>query len=202
MKKLFLLIATASAFGFMLSDATITKKERKFALKLLADTENGVLNSVKGLSDAQLKFKSAPDRWSVEECLKHIAISEQALWQLTSGTLQQAPNPEARAEVKTTDDQVVNMLEDRSHKVQTTDMLKPENTPFKSAPEAIESFQANRVKLISYVKTTREDLRNHVATLPIGKYDCYQLILFIGAHSNRHMQQIEEVKADPNFPKN
>ncbi len=61
MKKLFLLIATASAFGSMLSDATITKKERKFALKLLADTENSVPNSVKGLSDAQLKFKSAPD---------------------------------------------------------------------------------------------------------------------------------------------
>ncbi len=25
--------------------------------------------------------------------------------------------------------------------------------------------------------------------------------LFIGAHSNRHMQQINEVKADPAFPK-
>jgi hypothetical protein len=44
-------------------------------------------------------------------------------------------------------------------------------------------------------------LRNHVASSPIGTYDAYQLILLIGAHSNRHTQQIEEVKADPNFPK-
>jgi uncharacterized damage-inducible protein DinB len=202
MKKLLLLIATASALGFISSNTTISGKERRFALKLLSNTEDGVLNSVKGLSEAQLKFKSAPDRWSVEECLKHIAISEQALWQLTSGTLQKAPNPEAKAEIKATDDQVVQMLEDRTHKVQTSDNLKPENTPFKSASEAIESFQTNRGKLISYVKSTREDLRNHVATLPFGKYDCYQLLLFIGAHSNRHTQQIEEVKADPNFPKN
>jgi len=28
------------------------------------------------------------------------------------------------------------------------------------------------------------------------------MILFIGAHSNRHTQQIDEVKADAGFPKN
>ena len=80
--------------------------------------------------------------------------------------------------------------------------MKPENTPFKSAAEALESFKQDRDKLVDYVKDTQEDLRNHVLVLPIGTYDSYQLILLIGAHSNRHMQQIEEVKADPNFPKN
>ena len=58
-----------------------------------------------------------------------------------------------------------------------------------------------RGKLIDYVKNTDADLRNHVAILPFGSFDCYQMILFIAAHSNRHTQQIEEVKADANFPK-
>ncbi len=42
---------------------------------------------------------------------------------------------------------------------------------------------------------------NHVATTPVGMLDSYQLILFTAAHTNRHTQQIIEVKADPNFPK-
>ncbi len=37
---------------------------------------------------------------------------------------------------------------------------------------------------------------------PLGrKLDAYQWVLLISAHCERHMKQIEEVKADPNFPK-
>lgn len=63
------------------------------------------------------------------------------------------------------------------------------------------SFSKDRDKLIGYVATTNDDLRDRVNQLPVGVYDSYQMILFIGAHSNRHMQQINEVKADPAFPK-
>ena len=33
------------------------------------------------------------------------------------------------------------------------------------------------------------------------KLDCYEWILFLTAHSERHLKQILEVKADPGFPK-
>jgi hypothetical protein len=56
--------------------------------------------------------------------------------------------------------------------------------------------------LEDFVGTTNDDLRDHVVVLPFGSFDSYQMILFMAAHSNRHTQQIEEVKADPNFPKN
>jgi hypothetical protein len=182
-------------------EGTLSKKERQNAIKLLKDTENDVLSKLKGLSEAQLKFKPAPDRWSVEECLKHIAVTEQALWQMTSGTLKQPANPDKRSEIKMTDEQLITMLEDRTQKKQTMDQFKPENTPYKSADDAVASFKGDREKLIGYVRSTQEDLRNHVATMPFGMIDCYQLILFIGAHSNRHAQQIAEVMADPGFPK-
>jgi hypothetical protein len=178
-----------------------TKKERQYAIKFLKETENDVLDKVKGLSEAQLKFKPGPDRWSVEECLKHIAVTEQALWQMASNTMQQPANPDKRSEIKMTDDQLISMIESRTKKVQTMDQFKPENTPFKSSEDAIASFRENREKLIMYVKSTQDDLRDHVATMPFGMVDCYQVILFIGAHSNRHAQQIAEVMADPAFPK-
>jgi hypothetical protein len=201
MKKFLLFGSALLLLSFSIPDNSISKKERKAADNLLKETETGVLNSVKGLSDAQLKFKPGPDRWSVEECLKHIAISEKMIRGMIDGALKQPPNPEKRSEIKMTDDQLVKGLEDRTTKIKTIDPMKPENTPFTSAADALNSFKENREKLIDFLKHTNYDLRNHVLVLPIGTYDCYQLILLIGSHSNRHTQQIEEVKADPGFPK-
>ena len=179
----------------------ISKKEKKEAAKFLKETEEGVLAAVKGLSEAQLNFKPAPDKWSVEDCMKHIAITEIALWHMTDSIINQAANPEKRNAIKMSDEDVKKNIEDRTHKVKTYPPMEPQNTGFKNLEEAMNSFKENRSKLIDYIKGTDADLRNHVAALPFGSFDCYQMILFIGAHSNRHMQQMEEVKADPNFPK-
>jgi DinB superfamily len=92
-------------------------------------------------------------------------------------------------------------MQDRTNKVKTRPELEPQNTPYKSAEEALSSFKENREKLINYVKTTKDEMRNHVTQMPFGMIDSYQIVLFISAHCNRHTQQINEVKADPNFPK-
>jgi DinB superfamily len=203
MKKLLLFVAAATLISFAAPENTISKKEKKFAAKFLKETRAGVFESVKDLSEAQLKFKPSDGGWSVEECLKHIAITEQMLWGMLDGNLKQAATPEKRGEVKLTDDDIIKKVEDRSTKVKTMDPAKPENTPFKSAAEALASFKDNREKLIDYTKSTDADLRNHVVVgLPFGAIDGYQFILFISAHSNRHMEQIIEVKANSDFPKN
>jgi hypothetical protein len=124
------------------------------------------------------------------------------LWSVVEKAIQSPANPEKRANIKATDEQVVKMLEDRSHKVKTQEAMKPENTPFNSVEDALKSFKENREKLINYVNTTKDDLRSHVVEFPFGSFDAYQMILFIAAHSNRHTQQIDEVKAQPDFPKN
>jgi hypothetical protein len=36
---------------------------------------------------------------------------------------------------------------------------------------------------------------------PLGELDAHEWMLFMASHSARHTKQIEEVKADPNFPK-
>ncbi|HEX6428207.1 MAG TPA: DinB family protein [Niastella sp.] len=200
MKKLFLMASALLMLSFLVVDP-ISKKERNYATKLLKETEKGVKEQVKGLTEAQLKFKPAADRWSIEECVKHIAKSEEMLWQWTDSIIKAAPNPEKRSEIKLTDEQLVQRIEDRSTKVKTMEKLMPENIPFKDTEEALESFKKNREKLIEYVKSTNEDLRNHIATTPFGMADSYQMILFTAAHTNRHTQQIIEVKADPNYPK-
>ena len=202
MKKLSILCAAIILFAFKTNDIPISEQERKNAIDLLQKTEQGVIDAVAGLSEAQLNFKAAPDRWSVLECVKHIAITEKDLWHLADSTIQASANPEKRSAIKATDEQLVQMVESREKKVKTFPPFEPQNTPYKSLDEALTSFKTDREKLIEYVKSTNDDLRNHVVTLAPGSFDSYQMILFIAAHSNRHTQQMEEVKADPNFPKN
>ncbi|HET9826860.1 MAG TPA: DinB family protein [Chitinophagaceae bacterium] len=188
--------------GFTARKTSITDKERKTAAELLSQTEQGVFNSLLGMSDAQLNFKPAPDRWSIADCIKHIAVTEHILWQMTDAALKQSANPDKRNEIKATDEQVVQMIESRAKKVKTAPSMEPQNTSYKSTADALASFREAREKLIHFINTTDADLRNHVVTFSAGSYDCYQMVLFIAAHSNRHTQQMEEVKGDPNFPKN
>lgn len=202
MRRVPIFVIAFLLLAFTGAKTSLTDKERTTAIDLLSQTKQGVFNSLLGMSDAQLNFKAAPDRWSIAECVKHIAITEHMLWQMTDAALKQAANPEKRADIKATDEQVVQIIESRAQKVKTAPPMEPQNTPYKSTADALASFLDAREKLIQFVKTTEADMRNHVVIFPAGTYDSYQMVLFIAAHSNRHTQQMEEVKADPNFPKN
>jgi len=201
MKKLLFVPILAFVVLAAIEPGTLEKKERKYAKDFLKETRSDLTKSVKGLSEAQLKFKTAPGRWSVEDCMKHIAAAEMGLRQMLDNNLKQPATPEKRSEVKVTDENLIKMIENRTNKAQAPEQLRPENTPFKSADEALTSFKDNRDKLLDFVKNTKEDLRNHIVELPFGKIDAYQMVLFISAHSNRHTQQIKEVMNDANFPK-
>lgn len=200
--RLLIALLVISGLAGTIHSGSISQKERKFALKEMKETKNEVLKSIKGLSDKQLNFKSAPDHWSVQECIYHIALSEKNLRELLEKTMKAPANPEKRTEIKVTDEQFVNMIKDRTNKVKTQEAFEPKNAPWKTLDEALNDFKDKRNDHIKYMKSTTEDLRNHVVQLPFGWIDCYQLYLMIGAHCNRHTQQIDEVKADPNFPKN
>ena len=201
MGRFLLTILVITGLAGTINNTSISKSERKSALNLMKDTRNEVLRSVKGLTNAQLNFKAAPDRWSIKECMYHIAISEKNLWGLLEMTMKSPANPEKRTEIKVTDDAFIRMIEDRTNKVKTSEPFEPKNTPYKTLGEAVDAFKAMRADHIKYMKSTTEDLRNHVVQMPFGMIDCYQLSLMVAAHDNRHRQQIDEVKADPGFPK-
>jgi hypothetical protein len=201
MRKFLLLIPIALLMSFSVNISTLTKKERRFAKDHLKDTKKELIKTVNGLSAAQLSYKADSTRWSVEDCLKHIAMAEMGIWKSVTDGLSQPANPEKRADIKMTDEQLVKGVQDRSSKFQAPEALQPQNTNFKSAAEALASFKENRNKLINYIDDTQEDMRNHVINFPVGVVDAYQLVLLISAHSSRHTLQIKEIIADPNFPK-
>jgi hypothetical protein len=173
-------------------------KER--ALKYLESTKQAVLDATAGLSDAQWNFKSAPDRWSVAQVTEHIAAAEDLLRGMIVDKVMATPVQPEGADVKATDDAVLAMIPDRSHKAQAPEPLVPTNR-FGSPQESLKHFIDSRQKTIDFLNQ-HDDLRTHAADSPLGKkLDAYEWVLFVAAHSERHTKQILEVKADPNFPK-
>jgi hypothetical protein len=191
----FLLLAGAAAA----SAQEVTQAEKDNALRYLETTKKGVLDATKGLSEAQWNFKAAPDRWSVAQVMEHIAAAEDFLRTLTKEKIMLAPAGEMGRDVKKTDDAVLAMVPDRTNKLQAPEPLVPSNR-FGSPEASLKHFVESRAATEDFLKSTA-GLRDHVSDSPMGKLDGYEFVLLIAAHSERHTKQINEVKADPNFPK-
>lgn len=200
MKRSFFPLAALFFLSFMLIETSLSQKERNFAIDELTKSKNHLVSAVKGLSKEQLNFKASPDSWSIAECAEHIAVSEGSIYGIVEGALKQAADPAKRSEVKMTDDQVIAMITDRSKKIKTSQDLEPSGK-FGSTDVSVKEFIDKRDSHIAYVKNTKDDLRNRYQQMPFATLDAYQVILFMAGHSERHTRQIEEIKANPGFPK-
>lgn len=199
MKKVLLHLCALLLLGAIAFSQALTQADREKGVQYLEQTRDGVVEATKGLSEAQMKFKPAPDRWSVAETLEHIALAEDFLMQNVTEKIMKAPAGAADRDTAKIDAMVLAMIPDRSHKAQAPPELVP--TGRWSPSETLNHFLKSRARTIEFLKST-PDLREHVADSPIGQpLDAYEWLLFIAAHSERHTKQINEVKADPNFPK-
>ena len=181
---------------------TLDQHERDYAMSNLHASRKLFLDSVAGLTPEQWNFKPAPDRWSIAECAEHIAVSEDFISGRIRDQFMKSPaTPEKRAQVKGKDEKVVAMITNRSMKFQAPEPIAPKHR-WSNPEEAVAHFKESRDRNIQYIETTQDDLRDHFAAHPAaGLLDAYQWMLLMSAHSERHTAQINEVKADPKFPK-
>lgn len=198
MKKLIAiaLLAVACASGETLSQA-----DRDKAVAHLNKTRAAFLASIQGLSAEQWNFKPAPEVWSVAEVAEHITVSEGTILDLIQKKIMTIPpDPQQIAEAKGKDGAILKMIPDRSEKFKAPEFLQPKArwTQAEITPE----FETRRARTLEFVRSTQDDLRAHTLPHPVMKaIDAYQWVLLLSAHSERHTAQIEEVKANANFPK-
>ena len=178
-----------------------TDADRKALLAHLEMTQKKFLESIKGLSEAQWKWKSAPDRWSVAEVAEHITVSESTLRGMVTDQVMKAPAPPDMLEqTKGKESLILKAIPDRTRKAQAPEMLQPKNK-FPNEAAAVAAFNDARGQTIALAKDTGKDLRAFAGPNPaLKELDAYQWLLFISAHTERHTKQIEEVKATTGFP--
>ena len=197
MMKRTILAALAAAAAFA---GSLAQRERDQAMSHLHATRKMFLDSVAGLSAAQWNYKPSPERWSIAECAEHIAVSEDSLFDMLQQVLKSPATPEKKVEAGK-DDLILKILTDRSVKAKAPEILQPKRRwPDREA--LIAHFRQSRDRNIAYIQTTGDDLRGHTVEHPAFKtIDAYQVMLLLSAHCERHTAQIDEVKADPGFPR-
>ncbi|HYU45446.1 MAG TPA: DinB family protein [Terriglobales bacterium] len=127
-----LLILSAASFSQTLSQA-----ERDRAAQYLQQTNDGVIATTKGLSEAQMKFKPAPDRWSVGETLEHITLAEDFLLQNITGKIMKAPAGPADRDTAKLDAMILGAIPDRSQKSKRPGHSSPQVAGRRQRPSTI-----------------------------------------------------------------
>jgi hypothetical protein len=200
MKKLILAFVCVLVLSFTSSDNGLTKEEREMAITEMTNSYAHLKIALHGLSEAQLNYKMTLDSWSIAECVEHIAISEDTFSGMLMGLLQAEADPANRDKVSVADKDLIAMMVDRTNKVKTQKPFEPSGK-YGSHDATLKAFTEARMKNIDFVKSSDADFRNRVQEFPFGTVDAYQVVLFMSAHSERHIRQIEEIKYSADFPK-
>ena len=175
-----------------------TEKDREFALKYANDTRDDFVKQLTGLSDAQLNFRAGEGRWTIGEIAEHIIVVENALRGFVEGGMK-APVPACKDEFRIQDVSVILTITNRQQKFTAPEQVRP-NGRWKTVPELLTNFETTRKTSIDYMKNMKDDMRSHFVSMPLGKLDAFQSFLFMIGHSERHLAQLKEVKADQKYP--
>ena len=181
------------------ANAGMSDEDREHLLVHFQMTTQMVAEQVRGLSPAQLEYRASPDRWTIRECVSHLAVAEPDYWRDLMSSVKASPDMKGKKS-SNTDADIMWYGIDRVVHTKTGGGHEKVDT-YKDLGVALTKFQALRATMIEYIKTTDDDLRAH----SFGKkepIDCWQWMLEISTHAERHIQQIREIKDDPNFPKN
>lgn len=166
-----------------------------------ATARTALCDEVRGLSDAQLSFRPAPNRWSIGEILDHLCLAERAMIRSISRLLQQAAGLGQIAEPGS--------MEPPSHTLDLEVYNRPAGAPESVLPSPDRPLE----RLLASLEESRERLREVTrraegrvvgnVTLPhfqLGNLNFYQWLAVQGAHEAKHTTQIRRIKADPAFP--
>lgn len=180
------------------SPMPMTQGERDRLLSYLHSTRKQVLDATASLTPAQWKFKPSPEKWSVAEVVEHLALTEDMLFGYVRQFIDRPVPAPATAALKT--EQLVENMKDRSKPANAPAELKPEGK-WPAGPVLTDEFKQRRDKLIHWVNETKDPVTKVHARMGGNVVQVYQALYMIPGHTERHLAQINDLKANPAFPK-
>lgn len=168
-------------------------------LEGLNSSEARLLRLVNGLTPEQWSFRETPERWSIAENIEHVILLESWISGIIVKILAEPADPE-KTMPGPAKDELVRALS-RTTKLNAREAMRPVGK-WPDSAELMQEFRATRDRTLTFARETRANLRERCfAHISLGELDCYQWLLLLGKHGMRHAEQIEEIKANPAFPK-
>jgi hypothetical protein len=196
MRRLFSLLILLALTTLRLDAEPMSDGDRQRLLAHLEMTESWLVSEVDGLSDEQLRFRRAPDAWNIMDVVEHLAIAEPQYWQNLQDSMKQ---PETTVKPEATDAAILWYGIDRTNRQKTGEARVPKGR-WNNVKDSLGEFRKLRATMRDYATTTKDGMR--ARRLLEGNMDVYQWFLMISSHSQRHILQIREIKADPHYPVN
>ncbi len=169
--------------------------DKETLIRRLAEGRDRYLCVFHGVADSSASWRTAPGKWSILECAEHVAVAEEQMLRLWEKLAQPGSSDPAK------DQAIVAGACDRMHKDEAPAPSRPKGR-CETLFEAIERFSTARQHTLQFAEAVSTDeLRAKVVQHPLGgKMDGYQLLTLMALHPERHVLQVEEIKADLEFP--
>ena len=175
-------------------------QERQVVLDQLDSSEARLLELTNGLTREQWHFREAPERWSIAENVEHVILFEQFVRGVIVKTLEQPAEQEKMASAAAKDSAVFHIANGRDTRFKAREVVRPTGR-WPDTGEMLTEFQKTREETRAFVAELEGDLREHFfAHVALGDLDCYQWLVVLAQHGERHAKQIEQVKVDARYP--
>jgi hypothetical protein len=162
--------------------------------ELLASLEGGrqaFAGAVAGVTEETAARIPGPDRWSILQCVEHVAVTEEYLFGRLVAATEGEPmlNSKREAAIKA-------RAADRTRRIAAPAPVEPAGR-FATVADALMHFSNTRARTIQFVENSVADLRSQITSHPlIGTVNCYETLLMIAAHPKRHAEQIQQAKEE------
>jgi hypothetical protein len=206
MKSSIFRVLAAGALAFTPSLAvaqgdTLSTADRTRIIQDLEQSNQRFLSSIKDLTPAQWNFKPAPNRWSIAEVSEHLTLVEQGLGGMVQTGLNPIPAFSADSSAKL-EAATRGLYGNRERKMTSPEGFVPTGR-WATQAEMVAAYNEARAGNLEYVRSTKDPVRARGVTHAAfgGPIDGAHWLIVIGAHMNRHIYQIEEVKRTEGYPR-
>ncbi|MDT5156757.1 MAG: hypothetical protein QOH51_1114 [Acidobacteriota bacterium] len=166
-------------------------------------TRSRLLQTIEGLTDEQQGFRPAPEKWSVAQLCEHLSIVERNVLGLVERILGKAEESgQARADGEPFPPVSIeeSVEQTRAVKLNAPESVRPGDA--RPLADSLDAMRSTRAALHA-LRPRLERIDGHATRFPHpawGPLNLYQWLLFIGAHEDRHIAQIEALKETMDVP--
>jgi hypothetical protein len=183
------------------ADAHMTAEERTKVLGYLEESRKQFLAAIDGVSEAQWKWKPAPERWSVGETAEHIVLAEALLFGSVQKAIASPPNPAWEEKTKGKTEFIERVMAPRLGKATAPEPIVPGGKMTQA--QVRETFFRQREEIEKFARETQVALKEYTVDHPFpvfGTLNAYQWLIYAPLHTERHVKQIAEVKGTAGYP--
>ena len=172
-----------------MSAAAQSAVEVETLIDALERSRDAYLQSIESVPESAAGVKFEADGWSILQVAEHIAAVEHGMLRGLQLDRKKSSPPDIAI-----DQRIASEIRSRAVKLQSPEMVRPKGR-WLTLGDCVEAFRRSRANTIEFVREAQK-LREKSLTHPLlGEIDGHQAVLVIAGHTERHILQIEEIKA-------